>query len=399
MNFFQKLFFKPVLAELKSEIGYDTLRFQNALNLSVYNSLQFADYSGDAIQNISVVYQAINVLSNTLARIPVSIVKDVNGDGDYEEYKEQYWYVPVRFKPNSYTSDYELKRLIATAVYLKGNAYLYKNRSANTLEFIHPDCITDIVLVNGYKFYRSNIKDDKGQGYVFNQDEILHFKNVGNLVYNGLKGVGALDSLRITMNLLNLAERTTEEYYRNGARSPLVIERDIDKSVNQESLNELIAEVQQKNLSGRFSIREPLILPPTLRAKELKLTAEDTAFVSTAQFSTETIANAFGLPSYLVYSSKGSLGKYEQESIAFKNTTLANYLEMYVSVLNDSLLSLEDRININATVQYDINKLNDLDFATLASQAVQLSNNAIITKNEARKMIKLKRYDHDVTGN
>jgi HK97 family phage portal protein len=348
--------------------------------------IEFDNFNqSEAINRIGVVYQCVDILANTIARIPSNIITDIQGDGDFEDFKNHFWYKQIKFKPNGLQSDFEFKRMIATAIFTKGNAYVYVNRINQQLEFIHPDLIDDIKIVNGQRFYFSTQLN-----YTFLQNEIIHYKKIST---DGLKGLSPMEAIRTNVNIMHLAEKTTEEYYKHGARSPLAIERDIDKSVNQSSLDESIAEMQSKNMNGRFSIREPLVLPPTLRIKELKLTQEDMMFVAVAQYTNEQIANLFGIPSYLIYATKGVAGKFEQENLAFKNTTIGNYLEMYRATTVDSLISIEDRIDLNANITFDINKLMDMDYTSIATNAIQLSNNGIISKNSARQMLNLKRIN------
>ena len=108
----------------------------------------------DTSLTYSAVFACVRVLSESVASLPIDIIKDVNGDKTVD--KDHPVYKLLAQRPNNYMTSFTWRQILMTNLVLNGNSYfnIIRDTSARpvSLEYI-PSENVDVKLQGGEIFY------------------------------------------------------------------------------------------------------------------------------------------------------------------------------------------------------------------------------------------------------
>jgi HK97 family phage portal protein len=158
-------------------------------------------------------------------------------------------------------------------------------------------------FVSGYSYLKDN-----GMPYVFNNDEITHFKYIRPDDY--FYGQGAVVPSAIPIDLIREAETTNLNLFKNGAMPSGALET--DKTVDDIRYKRIKAEFDAK-YKGTKNANRTLILDNGLKYKQISQSMKDLEFIQGIKLSREEICIAFKVPPLLIgILDNASYSNYEQ---------------------------------------------------------------------------------------
>ncbi|WP_026790353.1 phage portal protein [Pleomorphomonas oryzae] len=251
--------------------------------------------SGQAVNwenalKVTTVLACARVLGNGVAQIPLKIMRE--SGGRRVEATDHQLYKLFRFKPNSWQTPSEFKRMIVWHMVLAGNAFVWIGRVGNArrivaLEPIEPSRVTVRRSSTGTLTYE--VRADDGSYAVMSSAEIWHLRAPS---WNGWMG---LDSVKLAREAIGLALATEEahaEFHANGAKVSGVYS--VDGKMGKEQY-ELITQFLEKHATGGKDAGKPLVLDMGAKWQQQQMTGVDAQHLETRRFQIEENCRAFGV--------------------------------------------------------------------------------------------------------
>ena len=137
------------------------------------------------------------------------------------------------------------------------------------------------------------------------------------------------------------------------------------------------------------------VLEGGFQYKALDFTADQMQMIATRQHQVAEIARYFGVPEVMINSSSGSSSawpaSFEQQMLAFMTFTLQGYVDEWECAIFDALVPNNEKGKI--IVDHDVSQFIKMDSQAKASYLATLSQNGLMTRNEARKVLNLSEKD------
>jgi HK97 family phage portal protein len=295
---------------------------------TVLNGLN-ANYEAE---NITVLYTCVKILADNFARIPI-VVKD----GDGKVVKDHWISKLFNQKPNNYTNPQTLKSTSEWERNIYGNSFFIIHN--DSLERIPASDVIDWKIENNELYYEVSqsqdvrIKDKRNKRF-YNSKDILHFKGVSG---DGIIGLSPLSAAHGTYQLMSNANRTINNFYKNGAMATMAIERTLPSGAKYENImaDKKLFKDEHTGVSNagkeiRLSLGEK-ITPLTVKFADAEL-------IQTMEFSRDTITSLYQIPNYML-SSNDSAQNIEQQTRTFVNNAMANSSNIYSDELAFKMLS------------------------------------------------------------
>ena len=353
--------------EEKRELSYVSCNCSGALPF-------FPMTNGNSAMNLSAVYRAVEIISNSIATLPVKIL--INDDsGKNEADKHPLNYVFSDRNTDNIISKFTLFKLLVQSVLLRGNGFAHIERAGGmvkTLRYLEP---ADV-----------NIVYDKIKNTLYYDVPILkkHVdpKDMIHLVmfsYDGIKGLSVLQNAARSIGIAQASENAAKSFYDNGMMINGILK--VQGPVNQKQREDIRAawnETYTANGSGLA------VLQGNMDYQPIQLSAKDSQMLESRQYSVTDIARFFGISPVLLgdLSAKTNLNTFEALQNDFLVHTLQPYITMIENEFNRKLLSpTED----NLSIVLETNEILRIDKAAQSNYYSTLIGSGVLSINEVRK--------------
>lgn len=286
----------------------------------------------ETAMRVSAVFAAVRLLAGTLASIPVSIYRDVNGER--ESIQPDLWWL-LNEEPISNWTAAAMWSWIMQCRMMRGDGYVEIVRAGagvRSLRPHHPDMVQG-KKVGDYLVY--SVTDDDGRARPVHQDDMLHFTGFG---FNGIRSMsaiqwGAFQSIGVAL----AADTFSGSFFANSAAPKHVLTT--TAKLDPEQVEMLRAEYVRKN-SGARNAGAPLILPMNIGIEEMSMTASDAQLLESRKFQIVDIARAFGVPAHMIGAQEttSSWGNGVQaQTLGFIKFSMQHHLDVVRQELNRKL--------------------------------------------------------------
>lgn len=349
------------------------------LNFGTYNGV-----TGDPAK-IGTVYTCCRVLSDNLARMPLSVfLTDDAGTREMARHRLTYL---LKFRPNNYQNAQQFFSTIEYHRNQHGNGYarIYTDEATaypTRLEIIHPLQVTGAFFLKGELFY--NIINDDGQQEAVNAWQILHFRGLSD---DGIFGLSPLVAVKYQTNINERATATIDNFYKNSAISPVALESELPGNLTgpgAELLKTTQKDFNDKHV-GPQNAGKWISLPIGTRVKPIPMQFADAQLIETLKFTREDIAAAYGLPLFMVDGSAERLD-VEQLTTLFRTNTMGPVTAIYMAEINGKLLTRAE-LAAGFSVMFDVMALIGMDYQTKVTAIKDQVVNALMTPNEGAKRL------------
>ena len=295
----------------------------------MFGTLSNSQYSAT---NLPTAYRCINLISDTIASMPIA-VKKRSAKGKTLEVKNH----PINLlfqDKNSRTDKFTFIKMLVQSVICKGNGFAYIKRAQDgtplKLIFLESSDVTINYMKETDTLYYQ-------VGFIKNGSRIepynmLHFKMFSN---NGVQGISLLANARRTLSLAAATDSQAKSFFENGASLNGIINSTTQLSAKQRQ--EILSSWNTTYSNGGRGIA---VLQGNLSYQPISLNAADSQMVEARQLNNTDIATFFGVPAAMLnikgFSSYSSL---EDTQNFFLTTTLLPYIKMMETEFDKKLLN------------------------------------------------------------
>lgn len=340
--------------------------------------------SPEAGMQLSAVWSCINLLSETMATLPL-VIYEVKRNGDKIPARDtRLW--QVLHNPNQIMTAHDFWLCMSLNRFLTGNAYALIHRDGTgALIGLTPLASAsgqmEVAVLDGQVIYQ--YKKD-GKYTYFTSDQILHWKGVGN----GVVGLSTFDYMRATTNEMKNAQKNASALYGNGNQLTGIVT--VDRVVKGQQLIELRNRFRELGaFNGDSWIN---FLPADMKYQQVAMSAADAQLLETRQFGVEEIGRWFGVPAALINSSSGKSGaSIEQIVESFYRSTIHPLCCSVEQAIMQRVFTAAERAKYVAEF-----KMSALLRASVSSRYDSYSKalqNGFMTRNEVRKLENLPPVD------
>ena len=320
---------------------------------------------------ISAVYSAVNIISDSVATLPIQIKSKSKSGKDILEDN------PLnKIFDNDLMSRYTFIKSIVQNVILKGNGFAYIERDARKnitgLRYLPAEDVQICYSKEKKELYYTC-------GYVYKSkiypDQMLHFLRYTT---DGITGISVLSYARRSLNITNQTENTAETFFSAGCNLNGILTVNSNLSEKQKSdIRTSWAQAYSGNTTGGLAV-----LQGNMTYQPVSLSSTDAQMLESRQFNVEDIARFFSIsPILLGDLSHSSYSSIEATNIQYLSYTLNPYIVMIEEELNRKLIGSGSNLSINLD-ETAILRTNKQETASYYSSML---NSGVLSINEVRK--------------
>ncbi len=287
--------------------------------------------SRDRAMKISTVNRCVEVLSNSMAVLPIYIMNEAT-----KERLPNHRLGKVLWgRANEAMTSYDYTRLLLNNEILRGNAYawIYRDRSSgDPLELIPlpPDYVNIFVDPSGKLWY---VFTHPLTGLVtwLRPEDVLHYKAYSE---DGIQGISILRRASTTLDTAQSAQLYENSVWRNGGQPSGVLTTDSDLGGMVPDPQDPTQTIRRKDLLRREWERihrgpdnafRLAVLDLGLKYQPISMTNADAQFVESNDVRVADVCRFFGVPLHLAFAGKQSYQSNEQNGIEYVTYTLLGY--------------------------------------------------------------------------
>lgn len=321
--------------------------------------------------NISAVYRAVEIISDSVAMLPIKVRQTDNGK------KEEIEQHPLNyiFKDNL-ISKYNLIKLLIQSVLLKGNGFAYirraKDGTATELQYLESgDVQIHYSKQKKELFYTCNIISAK-------KIEPCNMIHLVKNSYDGVNGLSVISYAARSIKLANSTENSASSFFTNGCNLSGVLT--VQGQLSDKQRNDIRSSWNQAYSNGGNGLA---ILQGNMEYKPIQLNAADSQLLESRLFNVQDIARFFGISPVLL----GDLSHTSYNSIeATQNQFLLHTLNPYIIMCEEEFTrKLLKPSESNLSIDFDETALLKTDKTALASYYGSLLDKGVLSINEVRK--------------
>ena len=323
------------------------------------------------------VYASVKVVAESVAQLPLHLYRK-NG-GVKKRAEDHSLYGLLHDQANEWTSAFEFRLAMQTALCLHGNAYAFINRTAGKVGELIPIPTTavtvDVDPVTLEPTYRVTAGD--GAQRVYDRSEIFHLKTLGTAFH---VGDSPILQAREAIGLAIAMEEHAARLFGSGAR-PSGIFR-YEKTLGPEALKRLRESFNAAHAGGANS-GKTLILEDGMDFQSVQFNSTDLQFLELRRHQVAEIARVFRIPLHLLQDlERTTHANAESMGQQFLSLTLMPWLKLWEGAIRRALLSPEERQNHYAEFLTD--DLARADIAGRYEAYAKAVTNGLLSPNEVR---------------
>jgi len=287
---------------------------------------------------VSAVWACINLISHTVASLPLMIYEDINGDK--QRAKDHNLYDLLHVQPNPLMTALELREVLQSHLCSHGNAYcqlIYDTKGrVEEIWPLRPDRMLGIKIVNGQKIF--TFQKENGETNNYSDATIWHTPGLG---FDGIMGYSPIYMAKKSIGLAIDAEEFGSKFFANDARPGIVVEH--PAQLSDPAYKRLKDDLDEEH-TGIENSHRPMILEEGMKLHEVGIPPEDAQFLETRKFQVTEIARIFGVPPHLIFDlEKATFSNIEQQSIEFVVYFVRHWLVRWEQSINARLLLPSER--------------------------------------------------------
>lgn len=333
--------------------------------------LSAADCSAETARKLSAVDACIEILSNSIAKLPSYVM-----DNRTRERVPHRILEVLNVRPNEAMTPFIRKKVLETSRLEGGNGYdwIIRNPSTGYVEELIPIPwqFVEPWRDTGGRIWYTVTHPVTGEPMILPNENVCHYKGATR---DGLKGISVLRRASEVVAAAKAAQEYDRSYYESGGQPAGVLTVDTDlggpaigadrKPLTDPdgsiiSRKEKLRREWEKVHAGPSNSHRIAILDLGLTYKPLAATNKDAQFVENKEVTVKDIARFFGVPLYKLQEGKQAYSSNEQNAIEYVVSTLHPAVTQYEEEQTWKLLpgfdlrkGMEIRINLMAELKGD----------------------------------------------
>ena len=327
--------------------------------------------------NISAVYRATELISESIAMLPIKIKIT---DKTHKEELESHSLNLVFQNKYGLMTRFNFIKLLIQSVILRGNGFAYIDRAEDgtvkALRFLESNDV-NIFYKKGKEeslYYTCN--------YIKGKIEPINMIHLVKNSYDGVNGVSLISYASRSINLANSTENSANNFFKSGCNLSGVLT--VQGQLTDRQKNDIRTSWNQAYTNGGSGLA---ILQGNMEYKPIQLSASDSQLLESRSYNVQDIARFFGINPILLgdlsHSSYSTLEAAQQE---FLLHTLQPYIVMVEEEFTRKLTKPSEK---NIQVNLDETAILKTDKAALANYYGALLDRGVLCLNEVRKELGL----------
>lgn len=339
-------------------------------------------YNTNRAMNISTVYRCVDVISDSVAQLPLVLYR-VDEKGFKYRNTKHVTFRMLGTEPSSGVTRFTFIKTLVSSVLLNGNGYAWIERNnvgdAVGLYYLHPSLVSPTFIrdTDGNqvkRYYVSGFKE------LIEPHDMIHILNFS---YDGITGVSTLRHAFNAIGLAYYAESNASQFFKGGSNVKGYL-TSMGPSLGKEQ-REQIREQWLENMNVEEGVQKSIpILSGDLKYVPVTINPVESQLLESREFSVVDLCRFFGVSPVKAFDlSKSSYSTVEATQLAFLTDTLAPMLEkieleFLIKIYKPSEVNqLEVKFNTSAILRAD--KQAQANYMRAAVQS------GVITPNEYRR--------------
>lgn len=289
--------------------------------------------------NIATVYRCVTFISQSVANLPLRYMKK-KGDVFVEDETNRLSYL-LNVQPDEAYNAFDFWAQAVQQMLLYGNAYIVPVYNPILLE------VSRLVLCGNGAVSHDTLNNTytvcdtlNALNGTFQEDEIIHIKN---LSIDGKNGLSTLGYANLTLNIAAAGDRETLTRFTSGGNvRGLICNQTGTHGFGEypdKQLENVAEDIDEKVYGGKRFIN----IPGQVDFKQFSLSSTDMQFLESRKFSVREICRFFGVhPSFVFDDTSNNYKDAEMSNVAFLSNTLNPILRKIENELQRKLINRED---------------------------------------------------------
>jgi len=345
-------------------------------NVGLTNLLNKNNLSGIPDLSLSSVFAAVEIISNSIAELPINVKTRQDNKSDIV-YDHNLYNV---FNNNVQTK-YMLMKMLIVDMLLYGNglAYIERDNNGKPVSIIYCEHGT-------YNIYYDRLTRDLYYTIQGINNGRIEPINVIHFVKNskdGVNGIGILNYAKNTIELSKFTEKTSRDYFSGNCHlnGVLSTESKINTQQQREQIRDAWIQANGNNGTGIA------VLEYGMKYQPVSSNAKEAQMLESRLFNLQEVARFFSInPVLLGDLSHSSYSTIEASLLEFVLHTLMPYIKLVEDELTRKLILPSEKA---LYIDLDDNFILKSDKQSQANYLTTLKNAGIITINEARQQLGL----------
>lgn len=332
--------------------------------------------------------RAVQVLADTIASLPVVVMREDENTGNKTAAKNHYLQKLISLTPSPYYNKFEFYRAIVAQYVVFGNAAVRVFRD----ELFRPVNLV-ILPPNSYKLKISETTGELSY-YLLNTKEtihtfdVLHFKGLN---FTGFWGLDPISLHKETLGTAIAATQYTAEYFGNGAVLSGVLEH--PGQLSKQAKDNIAGSFAEKH-TGEGKRHGFEVLEEGMKFKVIGSSPNDADLTNTVNLLIDEISRITGVPGYLLArEGKMTYSSIEQMANDMIKYAIIPLTEMFEHEIRVKLFTEKDMMS--HSVMFDYRNLAKGDMKAQAEFFSKLRAAEVMNGNEIRKELGLNVVDDE----
>jgi HK97 family phage portal protein len=334
---------------------------------------------------ISTVYACVRVLSESVASLPIRLLK-VTPQGRTQEFENPLYHL-LAVAPNPETTSFIYWETVAFHLSLTGNSYSEIERAQDGspvgLWPLNPRLTRAIRLPSGDLKYETQDGETGGNRRIIDAANCLH---VPLMSFDGIVGLSPIMQAARALGLAAASEKFGSRLFANFATPniALVTKQPMKPEDKQK------ARKDWEDLQSGGNQHRVAVLDGDMDVKTLSITPDEAQFLQTRVHQRSDICAIFRVPVHMAGSEqKLSNSNVEQMNLSFIVDTLRPILSRIEAEIVKKLLPHEPGVASTLTVQFDLSERQRGDTAAQVSLIACGRQWGVLSANDGRRILGL----------
>lgn len=333
-----------------------------------------------AFLSVPAVWQALNVISGTLAHLPMHLYRRTDDEAVKVSSKNPLYRL-VHDRANDVQTSFAWRKWVGTRLGIDGRAisiiaYDAASRPRGFIPVEWSRVKVEQGVDDGNRLVRKYIVDSRTE---YDATDVLDFMLFPKA--NGYDHYTPFEVFRNPVGLVLAAEQYASTMFAAGGVPPLAL---TGPALSPDAATRAAKDINGKIKAANKFRENVLNVPAGHDIKVLGFDPSKQQLLELRQFQISEVARIFNVaPSLLHDLTTGTYSNVEQQNLSFAQHTMVPLCEMIEQEMNAKLFA---KTNTNNFVEFNLDGLQRGDFATRMAGMAQAVQTALRTPNEARAL-------------
>lgn len=322
--------------------------------------------SADTVLSLSTVWRAVNIISDSIASLPVNVVQ-MRTDGGKDIALRHPIQRQMAFQPSPLYTKYNFFQTLVTHALLYGNGYAEINRERVTgypknYTILAPDRVT-VKTKNGAIVYEyiEQIADPTAGVMQPTIREIRagNIIHINGISWNGITGLNVIKFLADNFGLALANQQYLVKFFSDGATISGVLKH--PGRLTPDAVKRL-RESWQGTYAGSGNSGKVAIVEEGMEYQQIGLSPQQAGAADTKKLTISDIARIFGVPQFLLEDlDRATFSNIEHLSLLFRQHTIRPWCKRIEAELNTKLFPADEQGVFQVFFDVDDLAMSDLD--------------------------------------